>query len=127
MTAREDGLRVAVVGATGTLGSDLLSVLEARRFPLAQLIPVATERSMGRAVEIYEESIPVETDPPSLRGLNLVFLTFIDRHWAFHPHENNIAIFDIYAALLLLLAALIIVALGLWLYTRAMARAGVLR
>ncbi len=74
MTARKDGLRVAVIGATGTLGRDLLSVLEARRFPLAQLVPVATERSMGRAVEIYEDSIPVETDPPSLRGLDLVFL-----------------------------------------------------
>lgn len=74
MSARADGLRVAVVGATGTLGRDLLSVLEARCFPLARLIPVATERSMGRAVEIYEESIPVETEAPSLRGLHLVFL-----------------------------------------------------
>ena len=72
MTAQ--GLRVAVIGATGTLGSDLLSVLEARSFPLAELIPVATERSMGRAVEFLGESIPVETDLPSLRGLGMVFL-----------------------------------------------------
>ena len=72
MTAQ--GLRIAVIGATGTLGSDLLSVLEARRFPLAELIPVATERSMGRAVDFYEQSIPVETGLPSLRGLDLVFL-----------------------------------------------------
>ena len=63
-----------MIGATGTLGSDLLSVLEARSFPLAELIPVATERSMGRAVEFYGQSIPVETDLPSLRGLDLVFL-----------------------------------------------------
>ena len=72
MTAQ--GLRVAVIGATGTMGSDLLSVLEARSFPLAELIPVATERSMGRAVEFLGESIPVETDLPSLRGLGMVFL-----------------------------------------------------
>jgi aspartate-semialdehyde dehydrogenase len=74
MTARGAGLRVAVIGATGTLGSDLLSVLEARSFPLAELIPVATERSMGRTVEFYGQSIPVETDLSSLRGLGLVFL-----------------------------------------------------
>jgi aspartate-semialdehyde dehydrogenase len=71
---RAEGLRVAVIGATGTLGSDLLSVLEARRFPLAELIPVATERSMGKAVDFYEQSIPVETGLLSLRGLDLVFL-----------------------------------------------------
>jgi aspartate-semialdehyde dehydrogenase len=56
------------------MGSDLLSVLEARRFPLTELVPVATERSMGRVVEFQEQSIPVETQLPSLRGLGLVFL-----------------------------------------------------
>jgi len=74
VTARGGGLRIAVIGATGTMGSDLLSVLEARSFPLSELIPVATERSMGRAVEFHGESIPVETELPSLRGLGLVFL-----------------------------------------------------
>jgi aspartate-semialdehyde dehydrogenase len=74
VTVRGEGLRVAVIGATGTMGGDLLSVLEARRFPLAELIPVATERSIGRVVEIHGQSIPVETDLPSLRGLGLVFL-----------------------------------------------------
>jgi aspartate-semialdehyde dehydrogenase len=71
---RAEGLRVAVIGATGTLGSELLSLLEARSFPLAELVPVATERSMGRAVDLYGQSIPVETGLPSLRGLDLVFL-----------------------------------------------------
>jgi len=71
---RAEGLRIAVIGATGTLGSDLLSVLEARSFPLAELMPVATERSMGRAVEFHGQSIPVDTSLPSLRGLDLVFL-----------------------------------------------------
>jgi aspartate-semialdehyde dehydrogenase len=72
--ADRDGLRVALIGATGTMGSDLLAVLEARRFPVTELIPVATERSMGRSVEIYGRSIPVETELSSLRGLDLVFL-----------------------------------------------------
>ncbi len=45
-------------------------------------------------------------------ALNLVFLAFIDRDWTFNPANNKIALFDIYPALLLLLAALIIVALA---------------
>lgn len=44
--------------------------------------------------------------------LNLLFLAFFDRNWTFNPAENHIAIFDIYASVLLLLAALIIVALA---------------
>ena len=72
MTAQ--GLRIAVIGATGTMGSDLLSVLEARSFPLAELVPAASERSMGRTVELYGQSITVETELSSLRGLDLVFL-----------------------------------------------------
>ncbi len=41
---------------------------------------------------------------------SLLFLSVIDRHWAFHPDENGFNALDIYGALLLLLAALIITA-----------------
>ena len=41
-------MKVAVVGATGMVGSVLLKVLEERNFPLTELIPVASERSVGK-------------------------------------------------------------------------------
>ncbi len=44
--------------------------------------------------------------------LALVFLCFIDRNWKFNPQENRISTVDIYASVLLLLAALIMVALA---------------
>ncbi len=50
--------------------------------------------------------------------VSIVFLTFIDRHWQFHPAENGIHLFDIYASLLLLFAAVIIVALAIALSSR---------
>ena len=42
---------VAVVGATGLVGSKMLQVLEERRFPVTELLPVASERSWGRKVK----------------------------------------------------------------------------
>ncbi len=43
-------MKVAVVGATGLVGTVMLKVLEERNFPLAELIPVATERSVGKQI-----------------------------------------------------------------------------
>ena len=41
---------VAVVGATGLVGSKMLQVLEERAFPVTELLPVASERSSGKKV-----------------------------------------------------------------------------
>ena len=43
-------MRVAVVGATGMVGNVMLNVLEERGFPIEELIPVASERSIGKEV-----------------------------------------------------------------------------
>ena len=43
-------MKVAVVGATGLVGSKMLEILEERSFPVSELIPVATERSVGKLV-----------------------------------------------------------------------------
>ena len=43
-------MRVAVVGATGLVGTTLLKVLEQRDFPVSELIPVASERSVGKVL-----------------------------------------------------------------------------
>ena len=44
-------MKVAVVGATGLVGSKMLQVLKERNFPLTELIPVASEKSVGKQVE----------------------------------------------------------------------------
>ena len=43
-------MRVAVVGATGLVGSKMLKVLEERKFPVTELLPVASSRSVGKKV-----------------------------------------------------------------------------
>lgn len=43
-------MKVAVVGATGLVGSTMLKVLEERNFPVSELIPVASEKSVGKTI-----------------------------------------------------------------------------
>ena len=44
-------MKVAVVGATGMVGEVMLQVLAERNFPVTELIPVASEKSVGKEIE----------------------------------------------------------------------------
>lgn len=54
-------MKVAIVGATGLVGTEMLKVLEERNFPIDQLIPVASERSKGKLIEYRGSQYPVVT------------------------------------------------------------------
>jgi len=47
----QDGYRVAVVGATGQVGTLMLELLRERGFPAREIVPFASERSAGRVLE----------------------------------------------------------------------------
>lgn len=67
-------LRVGLLGATGTLGGELLGQLEQRRFPIGELVPIASEGSRGAAVELRGEPWDIVGADVALRGLDLVLL-----------------------------------------------------
>jgi aspartate-semialdehyde dehydrogenase len=54
------GYHIAVVGATGAAGTELLRVLERRNFPVASLRPIGSARSVGKSVRFHDEPIHVE-------------------------------------------------------------------
>src|SRR5690554_7498971 len=54
-------MKVAVVGATGLVGSMILRVLEERNFPVTELIPVASERSKGKEISFKGNKYKVVT------------------------------------------------------------------
>jgi aspartate-semialdehyde dehydrogenase len=68
-----DGYRVGVLGATGAVGSTILGVLAERNFPAAEVVPFASERSAGRAIEWGEEELECRVlNEETIRGLDVV-------------------------------------------------------
>lgn len=54
-------MKVAVVGATGMVGTVMLKVLEERGLPVSELLPVASERSLGHTITYKGKEVPVMT------------------------------------------------------------------
>lgn len=52
-------MKVAVVGATGLVGTKMLQVLSERNFPVTELLPVASERSVGKEIEFKDKKYKV--------------------------------------------------------------------
>jgi len=69
-----DGRVVAVVGATGAVGTVLLDVLAKRSFPVKELRPLASERSLGSRVHFGGRDWNVElAEPDAFEGVDFVF------------------------------------------------------
>src|SRR5437764_3471136 len=68
------GQHIAVVGATGVAGTELLRVLEKRNFPVASLRPIGSARSAGKSVRFHETSLPVEQlGKKSFEKMDIIF------------------------------------------------------
>ncbi|MEO7265588.1 MAG: aspartate-semialdehyde dehydrogenase [Ferruginibacter sp.] len=52
-------MKIAVVGATGLVGTKMLQVLAERNFPVTELIPVASEKSVGKTISFKEKNYSV--------------------------------------------------------------------
>jgi aspartate-semialdehyde dehydrogenase len=66
------GLKVAVVGATGAVGTEMLRILEARSFPVDELVPLASARSAGRTIPFGGGEVAIrELSLEALRGADL--------------------------------------------------------
>jgi aspartate-semialdehyde dehydrogenase len=57
---KKNAYRVAVVGATGAVGTEMMDVLEERAFPVDALVPLASSRSAGGTVTFRGEDLPVQ-------------------------------------------------------------------
>lgn len=64
---------VAVLGATGAVGREMMKILEERNFPVKNLIPLASARSAGMMVGFHGENVTVrEVSPTSFAGVDIV-------------------------------------------------------
>jgi aspartate-semialdehyde dehydrogenase len=67
---------VAIVGATGAVGAELLSVLDKRHFPVDRLVALASARSEGARLRFRGAEIPVRTlSPDAFLGVDVAFFS----------------------------------------------------
>jgi len=67
---------IAVVGATGAVGAELLGVLERRGFPVERLLPLSSSRSAGKIVSFRNnEIVAEELSSASFEGIDLAFFS----------------------------------------------------
>jgi len=73
---KQDRYAVAVVGATGAVGNEMLVTLEERDFPIAKLRLFASERSEGKIMEFRDTEFPVEVlDDKSFEGMDIALFS----------------------------------------------------
>lgn len=67
---------VAVVGATGAVGQQMIKSLEKRNFPVGKLVPLASARSAGETVRFRDKAIPVlEATPDQFSGVDIALFS----------------------------------------------------
>ncbi len=67
---------VAVVGATGAVGNEMVKILEERQFPVERLVPLASERSLGRSVTFRGKEKPVVVlDAKAFAGVDIALFS----------------------------------------------------
>ncbi|MFO0748651.1 MAG: aspartate-semialdehyde dehydrogenase [Myxococcota bacterium] len=67
---------VAIVGATGAVGAELLAVLERRKFPVGKIVAMASPRSVGTFVHFKGEPVAVQdTVPEGFEGVDVAFFS----------------------------------------------------
>lgn len=79
-------LKIGVVGATGMVGQSFMQTMEARKFPVEELRPFASEASLGKSIVLQGKSFPIQVlKPGCFEGLDLVFFSSgdeISKEWA---------------------------------------------
>ena len=83
--------QVAIVGATGAVGAELIQLLEQREFPLRRLKLLASSKSAGKVLKFKGEEIPVEAlSQDSFRSIDIaLFSAGAARSKEYAPHAVN--------------------------------------
>jgi aspartate-semialdehyde dehydrogenase len=89
---------VAIVGATGAVGAELLRVLERRAFPVKNLRPISSARSAGKSIGFRGQSVAVEQlSERSFDNIDLAFFSAggeVSRQWVPVARERGAIVID---------------------------------
>ncbi len=89
---------VAVVGASGLVGGKVMQVLEERKFPVARLLPLASQRSAGKTVKFDGKIIPLEVlSADSFKGIDVAIFSAgasVSKEFARHAVDAGALVID---------------------------------
>jgi aspartate-semialdehyde dehydrogenase len=89
---------VAILGATGAVGTELLELLESRNFPVSNLKLLASERSVGRMLSFKGENLPIEAvSDRAFEGVDIVLASAggsTSKTWAAKAVEKGAVVID---------------------------------
>src|SRR3954452_720902 len=95
-------MRVALVGATGAVGSEMMGILEQRAFPVDELVAIASHRSVGRKLAFGEGTVTVVgLSPEVFDGIDIALFDVpdeISEAWAPVAAERGAIVVDNSAA-----------------------------
>src|SRR2546430_6867758 len=90
--------KVAIAGATGAVGREMMKVLEEREFPVRELVPLASERSEGQRLEFMGDEVVVRRlKPDSFAGVDIALFSpgaTISREFAPHAARSGAVVID---------------------------------
>jgi aspartate-semialdehyde dehydrogenase len=91
-------MRVAVLGATGVVGREMLRTLEQRSFPVDELVPLASPRSAGTRLPFRDEDVEVEAvEEARFRGIDVALFSAgatASREWAQRAVTSGAVVVD---------------------------------
>lgn len=89
---------VAVVGATGAVGQQIITLLEERNFPIAELRPLASGRSAGKTIRFKGQDVVIqEATPESFAGIDYALFSAggaISKELAHHAVRHGAVVID---------------------------------
>ncbi len=90
--------KVAIAGATGAVGREMMKVLEEREFPVSELVPLASERSEGHKLEFMGDEVTVRRlKPDSFAGVDIALFSpgaTVSREFAPHAARAGAVVID---------------------------------
>ena len=73
---KKSSYTVAVVGVTGAVGTEMLSILEERKFPVDQVLPLASSRSAGGEVTFRGDAVKIKLlTKDSFQGIDIALFS----------------------------------------------------
>jgi aspartate-semialdehyde dehydrogenase len=92
------GYKVAIAGATGNVGREMLNILSERAFPVSEVVPLASQRSVGQEVSFGDKTLKVKSlDHYDFRGTDICLMSAggnVSKEWSPKIGQQGCVVID---------------------------------